>query len=237
MSNSVSDSMGFYEYRNVEAFNIAEGQRRRVLTLRVAANANSRVHIHMNINLQTTDDDTNDVTFCTATYYVDSEEQDLQPEETYIDGKHVLHLLYIMPIQANSIRIFSLFLSASSGTIRIEREGLWAYASGAGLVGDEEWAGFFDLFETSEELNIPDTVTVKTSSESITAATQIPTGATLSDSVPASQNIPEILYIDVLTDTVRIINHGAAEQRMLEDGTTNRVTEDGDARMTEEEAN
>lgn len=229
---SVSDTMGFYEYRNIEAFNIAEGQRRRVLTLRMAANANTRVHIHMNVNLETTDTDANDITFCTATYHVDGEEQTVKPEETYIDGKHVLHLLFILPVQANNVANFSLFLTAASGTIKIEREWLWAYASGTGLVGDKEWGGFFDLFDDVERVPL-DTITVKTASESITFDTQEPVGDTLSDTVDTLA-LADLQLADTLQDRVRVVNYELDQQRLLEDD-DERVTEDGDYRFTERE--
>lgn len=234
-ASTAAGEMGFYEYRNVTEFNIAEGQRRRVMTLRVAANAITRVHFHININLQTEDTDSNDITKVIASYVVDSAEQDLHPEETYIDGKHVLHLMYVLPMQENSISILSLYLTAESGTITIDREGLWAYASGAGLVGDEEWTGILDIYEDAAPFDIPDEITMLSASSNISISTDEPVGAELSDTVSVL-TMPEIDYIDNLVDAVRIVGYGAPAQRLLEDGETNRTTEDGDARMTEEEA-
>lgn len=234
MSSSVADTMGFYEFRNAELYHVEEDQRRRVMTLRVAANAKTRVHFHINVNLETTDTDANEITRVIASYFVNADEDDLHPQETYIDGKHVLHLMYILPMEANDITNFSLYLTSESGTIDIERGGLWAYASGAGLVGDEEWTGIIDIFEDSEAFSIPDEIIVLPAAETIITDLSLPVGATLTDTTEELQ-IAETSIVDVLSDRVRIVNYEDEVPRCTENETDIRVTEDGNLRYTEQE--
>ena len=79
-------------------------------------------------------------------------------------------------------------------------------------------------------------LTIEPATESITTNTQVPVGDTFAETV-AEITIPEISISDTMTDTVRIVNYGAALERVLEDGTTERTTEGGtDYRYTEQES-
>lgn len=233
-ASTSADAMGFYEFRNVQQIHIDAGVKRRVVTMRIASTAETRVHFHFNINLRTTDNDANSITYVTATYIVDGAEQDVKPEETYIDGKHVMHLMYVLPMLPNAISILTLYLTAASGTIDIERGGLWAYASGAGLVGDEEWNGILDLYDDANDFAIAEIVTFKTAAETITTNLQVPMGATLTDAAE-DLAVQELQYTEALTDAVRVVNYEDEALRVTEDGEDVRTTEDGDNRFTEKE--
>ena len=234
-SASIASDMGFYESRNIVEAHINDGTQRRMLNLRMASNAKTRVHLHININLESEDTDDNDITRVIATYYVDSEEISLKPEETYIDGKHVLHLMYVLPMLENSIRTFTLFLSSESGNIFIAREGLWAYASGAGLVGDGEWDGNIDVFDYVFATDIPTVASVATYTEDIEFEMKQPVGANISENISVL-NMYEPTVSFTYTGSARIIsNYTPAGPRLLEDSEDVRVLEDSaDVRFTEE---
>lgn len=224
-------AMGFYEYRNVSEI-VADNQRKQVVRIKIVTNVATRVHIHCNINLETEADDA--ITEVMATYIIDGTEQTLHPQETYIDGKHVLHLMYVLPMSANQTSHFFVYLDAINGAYTIEREGAWAYASGVGLVGDGIWDGEIECYDESVDITVDVTMTVQACTETISVATQVPVGGTLTDTAVVL-TMPEVAYIESLTDSVSIINHGGADVRVLED-TDIRYTEDGELRMTEEEA-
>lgn len=233
-SSTAAGEIGFYEYRNVMPFIIGDNVRRRVMSLRCVSTAETRVQIHVNICLEAQTLEGFDKMNVVATYMIDAEEQDLHPTETYIDGKHVLHLMYILPMQQDSISMFVLYLTPQDGILIIDRGALWAFASGAGIVGDDEWDGIFDLIEEAVDFAIPDSIIVKTASEAISINAQVPVGATLSDNAVVL-TMPETAYTEQLDERVRIVNHEDEAPRITEDGEDVRITEDGDTRFTEKE--
>lgn len=235
VASAVNNSaQGSYEVRNITDFEIENGHRRRVLNIKFVSTVASRIQIHINVNLETLADTGYDATKVKATFTVNNDDDDtLYPQETYIDGKHVMHLMYIMPILQDSIAYFHLTLESVDGSITIGTGGIWAYAEGAGLIGDGKWSGTFDIFEDVVEFAISDTITVNVASENITIGVQVPVGATLSDTV-TELSISEITLVDVLTDRVRIVNYEDETPRCTENDDV-RVTEDGDLRYTEKE--
>lgn len=224
-------NMAFYEYRNVTQISIANAIERQIAKLKVLSNANTRVDIHININLQATASSQSGFTKAKVKYIVNSEEVALKPQETYIDGYHVLHLMYVLPVMANTTTYFIARMSVEDGAINIERQGVWLYASGTGIVGDGTWDGTFDLEDEVTSFAEP-TIIFGDVTESVTVATDTPTSAGISDTVTSFAE-PEIVFGDADED-IRITYHNTAFERITEEGDT-RLTEEGDSRMTEEE--
>lgn len=224
-------NMAFYEYRNVTQISIANAIERQIAKLKVLSNANTRVNIHININLQTISSSQSGFTKAKVKYIVNSEEVALKPQETYIDGYHVMHLMYVLPVMANTTTYFIARMSVEDGAINIERQGVWLYASGTGIVGDGTWDGTFDLEDEVTSFAEP-TIIFGDVTESVTVAIDTPTSASVSDEVTSFEE-PEIVFGDADED-IRITYHNTAFERVTEDGDT-RLTEEGDSRMTEEE--
>ena len=238
LQNVSGDVMQFYELRNVMAFNIAKNTERQILRLKLASVATTRVSIHMNINLETEADVSADATIVQCKYLIDGDEMVLHPEESYIDGKHVLHLMYILPLSENVTTYFRLYMKAVDGTIKIDRGGAWLYASGYGIVGDGTWDGTFDLEDETHEYEIVE-VGFADASDTVAIVAQTPVGGSVSDTVQG-YIISDVDFDDGVTDTVRITMHNTAYERGTEDD-EGRVIEDVDglgeleARYTEEE--
>lgn len=87
-------------------------------------------------------------------YIVQSEEVSLKPQEEWIDGNHILHLMYIQPLEAGIPLQFDVYLKAKDGDIVIPRGGIWFYGSGRGLVGDGKWDGTLNIQEAAAEFNL-----------------------------------------------------------------------------------
>lgn len=224
-------NMAFYEYRNVTQIAIANAIERQIAKLKVLSNANTRVDIHININLQTISSSQSDFTKAKVKYIINSEEVALKPQETYIDGYHVMHLMYVLPVMANTTTYFIVRMSVEDGAINIERQGVWLYASGTGIVGDGTWDGTFDLEDEVTSFAEP-SIVFGDATESVTVAIDTPSGASISDTVSSFAE-PTIVFGDADED-VRITYHNTAFERVTEEGDT-RLTEEGDSRMTEEE--
>lgn len=230
-----ADKMAFYELRNVTHFTISDGVRKQILRLKLAAKNDTKVQIHISVNLGTDADAGKSKTIVTATYYIDNEEAVLHPEETYIDGNHVMHLMYILPMTANVISYFRLFLTATNGTITIDREGVWLYASGLGIVGDGTWDGEFDLEDTVTTFDTDRLLESKNVSDSVVVEFFTPVEISASDNSDEFNIVESITTFDSYTDVLRIRMDYVRFQRILEASEDIRVTEDGDYRYVEEE--
>lgn len=155
-----------YEQRNVSRITIADNDEERLLLARIASNSSTKAQIHVEVNLEslanTPSEEVEDfediwnaisdtATKGVVRYLINSEEVDFYPTESWIDGKHVLHLMYILPLEANSVTTFEIYMKSLGGTITIERGGVWFYASGSGLVGDGKWDGNVTIIDETEE--------------------------------------------------------------------------------------
>ncbi len=181
--NSVkTNEMAFYELTNAAIIRVAPNTKKRVARLRMASKTNTRIQIHIEINLQAEDTDDNDITIATIEYTASGEVQELHPQETYIDGYHVLHLMYIMAVEANWTNYFVVDISAESGSLLIDRGAVKIFASGLGLVGDGTWDGAFDLEDTVSPITL-DKITVITVNDNLVLAFDVPITIVASDTV------------------------------------------------------
>lgn len=221
--------MGFTEYRNVSEIT-ATNERKQIVRLKLSTNATTKAHIHCSVNLQTVADA--DVTGIIATYVLDGTEQDLHPQETYIDGHHVLHLMYILPMVTNEITYFYIWLTAVDGSYTIAREGVWAYASGVGLVGDDVWDGIISIDDIYDPITVDINLTIVECEEELSVALQTPIGVSRFDSVHEVE-IPETALEGTWLDAVTIIGDFGSRAIITESGEYNIAIEDGDALYTE----
>lgn len=139
-----------YELRNTNSISIGEDEEIRLIFARIASNTQTKAQIHVEVDLES-EAISEDYTQGIVTYLIDSTDTEFYPTETWIDGKHVLHLMYILPLQANDIQQFEVYMQSVGGGIEIPRGGVWLYASGAGLVGDGKWDGNITLLDYTEE--------------------------------------------------------------------------------------
>ena len=157
-----------YEWRNVAPISIGEEEDIRLIRSRIASNTQTKAQIHIEVNLES-EAISEDFTQGIVTYLIDSTDTEFYPTETWIDGKHVLHLMYILPLQANESQWFEVYMQAAGGSIEIPRGGVWMYASGAGLVGDGKWDGNITIIDYTEEWTFSE-YTFEDATDSITFA-------------------------------------------------------------------
>ena len=232
LAETNANEMAYYEYRNVRAITVGDGQNVTIARVKLATKIDTRCQIHINVCLSAEDTDDNDITYATVTYMIDNYQATLQPEETYIDGNHVLHLMYVLQMTANAIVYFIVKLKASSGVITIGAEGLWIFASGLGLVGDGKWNGELDIEENADVIDIPE-ITVAEPDDSVAVSTQTPASVTIAITTEGI-DIVDVNVGGNVEDSTRVTMHKEVLVRITEAGDT-RVLEDADTRVTEEE--
>jgi hypothetical protein len=222
INNAKGEVMHFYEFRNASAIHIGNNDNKQIIRLKIASNADTRVEIHMNINLVTESVLQSGITSLRVTYFVDSDEMVLHPVETYIDGGHVLHLMYVIPLSANVISYFRVYLKSTGGAIDIDRRGIWLYASGYGIAGDGEWDGTFDIEEEPESITLFDVSFDDDVSESVSITMPSVLAISKSDNVT-----------DISVTPIAIANANDRLRNVIYQDAYIRCTEDGDLRCLE----
>lgn len=158
------------------------------------------------------------------------------PTQTVKNGSYIITICYPVENIAQSDRnSIDVYLEMSEGVGQILQGGAVATLTGSGVLGSNKFTGLIECYDITQRFIIPEEITCESAAEEIQIATQIPTGATLEDEIPATLTIPQIALVDILNDAVRVVGYGGAEPRTLEDEETIRTTEAGDTRMTEEE--
>ena len=98
----------------------------------------------------------------------DAEVTDYHPTETWIDGKHVLRLLYFITITSARSFKFVVKLNMAGGSASIPKENIKAAIHGQGLLEVGEWNGIIECYDTLNKLTFT-SPTVKTNiTETIT---------------------------------------------------------------------
>ena len=160
------------------------------------------------------------------------------PTQDVKNGTYIVTICYPVENIAQSDRnSVDVYLEMSEGLAEIKQGEAIATLTGAGVVTSDKFIGLIELIDITQRFAIFDgDLTIEPATESIQTATQIPVGGSFTEQV-AEINLPEISITDTMTDTVRIVNYGAALERVLEDGETKRTTEGGtDYRYTEQES-
>lgn len=116
----------------------------------------------------------------TVRYDDNNQEVAIHPKETYLDGDHVLHLLYAIHAEAGALAYFDVSMQCVGGTLTIDAGDLSAWLEGLGLVGDTEWDGNIEIEDAYSVVNIP-AIDVQGYTDSMSIARQEPTRATASD--------------------------------------------------------
>lgn len=220
-----------YEQKNVGRIVIGDNEEERLILARIASQSSTKAQIHIEVNLESVAntpsaefEDFADIWEAISetavkgivTYLINSEEDELHPTETWIDGDHVLHLMYILPLEANSVNIFEVYMRSIGGTITIEQGGVWFYASGSGLVGDGKWDGKVNIQAAAADWQMIEIAYFAPATESLTIAPQVPTGGTFSDTA-AAWNLGSLTFA-ALNDSASVVLHSDSVPIYTEEG-------------------
>lgn len=165
MNGLKGDQVQYYYFENSDQIIINDGKTKEILYLRFASLKNTTVIFHAEILLEADSTvsgiDYNDIVGI-VTYYLNLVEvQNYYPTETWVDGKHVLHLLYHIPIQDAKVTRFTATLTADGGDIYIPVGGVQAIIHGQGLAATDEWDGFIDFKEKLGRISLGDGLRVR----------------------------------------------------------------------------
>jgi hypothetical protein len=103
------------------------------------------------------DVDTVDIASASIRYEYNGEIITYQPQETWIDGNHLLHLLYYIPTEGGAENELLVSLKLEGGTGWIDEQNVHAMIWGQGLVASDKWDGRINLEGNLPEFGISTT--------------------------------------------------------------------------------
>ena len=153
-----STEIQYYIFRNIEEINIGNNQEKELINIHCMSMANTTVimdaEILLDVETAVSGIDYYDAVG-TITYYVDFvKKTDYVPIETWVDGNHILHLMYVMNIESSQLCRFVATLKMSGGSAHIPPLGVNAVIHGQGLAATDEWDGYIDLEDTIGEIDL-----------------------------------------------------------------------------------
>ena len=160
LRNNVStNGVLFCNYGNASAVQIGEGESKAIIDIRFTSSVSIGVLFQAEILLEAT---------ATEADVIGTIEYTLNevtiigynPTETWKNGKHILSLMYMLMIDANSINRWLVKLSIAGGSIAIAQGAVRAVIYGQGLVGTVEWDGFITVEEKLTQIAVLDSLTV-----------------------------------------------------------------------------
>lgn len=160
LRNNVStNEILFFNYENASAIQIGDGDSKAIIDIRFTSSVSIGVLFQAEVLLEAaaTEEDVigsieytlNEVTII-----------GYNPTETWKNGKHILSLMYMLMIDANSINRWMVKLNIAGGSIAIAQGAVRAVIYGQGLVGTVEWDGFITVEEKLTQIAVFDSLTV-----------------------------------------------------------------------------
>jgi hypothetical protein len=116
-------------------------------------------------------------------YLLDNEVVSRYPIETWIEGKHILSLMYPITTDEGNFYNWAVQLRSDGGAVEIKQGDAIGIIKGQGLVSSDVWNGYIDIAEEYTIMSTLDDADLLTYTEtSVSAATQIPEASSISDS-------------------------------------------------------
>lgn len=160
LRNSVSSSdILFFNYENASALQLGDGDSKAIIDIRFTSSVSIGVLFQAEVLLEATA--TEEDVIASIEYTLNEVTIiGYNPTETWKNGKHILSLMYMLMIDANSINRWLVKLSIAGGSVAIAQGGIRATIYGQGLVGTVEWDGFITLEEKLTQIALKDAIEV-----------------------------------------------------------------------------
>ena len=202
MNSIEAEKMQYYMFTNAREIVIGDGETGVIVDIRFVVLKTATVIFHAEVKLtaETTNTGINYTdALATVSYIINENEEVYHPQETWVDGKHILHLLYYMNIPDAEMRHFQARLNMAGGNVTIGAGDIHASIYGQGLAATEDWDGNLD-FET-EVAGIPmQDVTVASFGGDFSVVAHTPYLETFTDTVGGVQM--EEITLGSITDTL-----------------------------------
>ena len=178
-----SKTIYFYNFTNANQIDIADGEEKEICNIRFTTLSSASVIFQLEavLNTTTTVSGTTyeDLVGKIKYYFNELELTNYYPYETWVDGKHLLHLFFPMDIQTASANHFVVTLHCGGGSVTIYPRQIKSSIYGQSLAATDRWDGNITIKQeiSNISLNHPThAITVNGLVDSVTVATQTPGG-------------------------------------------------------------
>lgn len=210
LENSIdAKTIYFYNFTNASEIQIADTEEKVICTIQYTSLAKTIVTYEAEILLET------ETKYSANTYY-DLEvtvkyrlnelvDTDYQPIETYVDGKHILHLLYQITIQTASVNKLEVLLSCNGGSAIIKERHARSRIYGQSLAATDIWDGTIDIRQDISRMimYLPSPMAIRGLTDTVSCITQTTADITISQAINRlSMSSPISMQINGITESI-----------------------------------
>ena len=149
-------------FYNEVAVNVGDGETKPVANIDFAVSQNGQVYVELEylIECTTTETETSglitvDDLLVTVIYEFDGQIIDSrEPQETYQDGKHILHTYFVLDVDNVIMHHWKVSLNCVGGTVHIDMLKAQNTILGLGLVGAHSWDGTIEVDDTVTPISL-----------------------------------------------------------------------------------
>ena len=134
-------------------------------------------------------------------YLLDNEVVSRYPIETWIEGKHILSLMYPITTDEGNYYNWAVQLRSDGGAVEIHQGDAIGIIKGQGLVSSDVWNGYIDIAEEYTVMaTLEDSDLLTYTETSVTAVTQLPTSESITENFDLLDSVDDSEvkhYVDV----------------------------------------
>lgn len=193
----------YYIYTNAVDLHCLDNTTTEIINIRFSSTGPTIATFHAEILLEA---DTDATAIGKIIYELNNSElTNYYPTETWIDGKHILHLLYYLKLQSARGYRFIVKLNMLGGNVTILKEQMQASIHGQGLMEVEDWDGYIDVYDTLSEIQLVTPTVVDNITEDVQVEVSVPTTSTITEidmdviqlvTPTVDDNMQEMLFIN-----------------------------------------
>lgn len=151
MSRTNSQETQYYTFTNAGELVIGETDKE-IIHIRFGSSKSTTSIFQAEILCDVESGEDTDTVIANVKYILNGNELLYKPVETWIDGDHLLHLLYFFPIDSAQINNLSVRMNAEGGTITIPAASIQACIYGQGLAATDKWDGYIEAEDNIVEV-------------------------------------------------------------------------------------
>lgn len=156
MKSGEENKIQYYSFTNADDIKIEDGETHTIINIRFQCTQPTVAIFHAEVLLEA-ETTVEDITYNDAVgqilYYMNSDlVSDYEPKQVWMDGRHMLHLLYYFNLQSTQINDFDVRLNMTGGSAYIRQMNIKAAIYGQNLYATDKFDGIIKIEESWEEV-------------------------------------------------------------------------------------
>ena len=156
MKSGEENKIQYYSFTNADDIKIEDGETHTIINIRFQCTQPTVAIFHAEVLLEA-ETTVEGITYNDAVgqilYYMNSDlVSDYEPKQVWMDGQHMLHLLYYFNLQSTQINDFDVRLNMTGGSAYIRQMNIKAAIYGQNLYATDKFDGIIKIEESWEEV-------------------------------------------------------------------------------------